>query len=155
MSNSTKMHEEILNTRQGEPQMIKGRYNQVGRPRMKARITLVETSKSISDEFLISTGTPITLIPQELAEEIGWSRPALPPTQFLRSGQPIMGWPTQIQMTLENQDGAQTQKNLTAGIVPGEQWPQEEPPTLGMDMLQGFHANFSPRRGAVELTKIP
>jgi hypothetical protein len=135
--------------------MIKGRYNQVGRPRMKARITLVETSKSISDEFLISTGTPITLIPQELAEEIGWSRPALPPTQFLRSGQPIMGWPTQIQMTLENQDGAQTQKNLTAGIVPGEQWPQEEPPTLGMDMLQGFHANFSPRRGAVELTKIP
>ena len=66
-----------------------------------------------------------------------------------------MGWPTQIQMTLENQDGAQTQKNLTAGIVPGEQWPQEEPPTLGMDMLQGFHANFSPRRGAVELTKIP
>ena len=74
--------------------MIKGRYNQVGRPRMKARITLVETSKSISDEFLISTGTPITLIPQELAEEIGWSRPALPPTQFLRSGQPIMGWPT-------------------------------------------------------------
>ena len=66
-----------------------------------------------------------------------------------------MGWPTQIQMTLENQDGTQTQKNLTAGIIPGEQWPQEEPPTLGMDLLQGFHANFSPRRGAVELTKIP
>ena len=78
-----------------------------------------------------------------------------PPTQLPRSGQPIMGWPTQIQMTLENQDGTQTQKNLTAGIVPPEQWPQKEPPTLGMDMLQGFHASFSPRRGAVELKKIP
>ena len=33
---------------------------------------------------------------KKLTEEIGWSRPALPPTQFIRSGQPIMGWPTQI-----------------------------------------------------------
>ena len=25
-----------------------------------------------------------------------WSRPARLPTQFIRSGQPVIGWPTQV-----------------------------------------------------------
>ena len=42
---SSSTPKKLLKTKQGEPQMIKGRYDQVGRPRMKARITLVETSQ--------------------------------------------------------------------------------------------------------------
>ena len=134
--------------------MIQGSYDQKGQPRVNARVSLtgLRENRTIQEEFAISTGTPMTLIPQRLAEELGWIRPGYPPTQqFRRSERKLTGWTQPALVTLTPQEGNQTHRAIMLGIIPQDQWVPGEPPTMGMDVLQGLNATFCPRDGRVEL----
>ena len=133
--------------------MIKGRYDQQGQPRMTAGIALTGTSRThtVNEEFIISTGTPITLIPQRLAEELDWVRPAgAPREKFRLSSSLLTGWSHPARLTLTNQQGQHHHLEIQLGIIPRKQWDPRQPPTMGMDVLEGFQSVFFPKENRVE-----
>ena len=131
--------------------MIQGYYDDQHRPRLEAQVSMERDGPSARAEFILSTGTPRTLLPAETALRLGWQQPEEPAEDFRMSAMMVRGWLAIIHLVPDGPPGLHLHSALEAAIVPEDHWPADHPPVAGMDLLQAFRTTFSPSKGTVEL----
>lgn len=131
--------------------MIRGRYDEQGQPRVKATANLHSSSGQSDLDFLISTGTSVTMIPRATAQEMGWEQSGEPNARIAFRGIPIDCHRQWLDLTFTQDDGSTLTKTLRAAVADTSCWPAEIPPILGRDFLADLQAIFSPKHQSVEI----